>query len=67
MITDMSVAPEIARLAETALIVPARESRPAPRAAATPLTLGTLARELRYSRAPRNAGGDWSASTRIVR
>ncbi len=43
----MSVAPEIARLAEAALLVPAQESRPAPQAAATALTLGTLARELR--------------------
>lgn len=43
----MSVAPEIARLAEAALLVPAQESRPAPQAAATPLTLGALARELR--------------------
>ncbi len=43
----MSVAPEIARLAGAALLVPAQESRPAPEAAAAPLTLGTLAGELR--------------------
>jgi hypothetical protein len=50
---DMSVAPEIARLAETVLLVPARPPAPsaerpheAGHAAAQP-TLGTLARQLR--------------------
>jgi hypothetical protein len=50
----MSVAPEIARLAETVLLVPARPavpSAPPPdrpeRGAENPLTLGTLARRLR--------------------
>jgi hypothetical protein len=46
----MSVAPEIAMLAEAVLLVPAQEARGAQGAheqAAVPLTLGTLARELR--------------------
>jgi hypothetical protein len=41
MLADMSVAPEIARLAETVVLVPPRPA-PGPR-----LTLGTLARQLR--------------------
>jgi hypothetical protein len=50
---DMSVAPEIARLAETVLLVPAQPAVPSAPArdladpAAAPLTLGTLARRLR--------------------
>jgi hypothetical protein len=57
MIADMSVAPEIARLAETVLLVPPHPDGPdgsdspyglqGPDAAAARLTLGTLARELR--------------------
>ena len=63
MIADMSVAPEIARLAETVLLVPPRTAAgphpggpedpegpgdpPGPDAAGTRLTLGTLARQLR--------------------
>ena len=43
---DMSVAPEIARLAETALLVPPQTAAPKEDAAAR-LTLGTLARQLR--------------------
>jgi hypothetical protein len=42
----MSVAPEIAVLAEAAPLVPA-QGRPAPQAGASPVTLGTLARLLR--------------------
>jgi hypothetical protein len=42
----MAAAPEIARLAEAVLLLPAQGGR-APRAAASPLTLGTLARHLR--------------------
>src|SRR5208337_3275671 len=41
----MSVAPEIAILAEAALLVPARSATPAPEV--PPVTLGTLARQLR--------------------
>jgi len=50
---DMSVAPEIARLAETVLLVSAQPAVPSAPAgdladpAAAPLTLGTLARRLR--------------------
>src|SRR5215472_5415805 len=50
---DMSVAPEIARLAETVLVVSAQPAVPSAPAgdladpAAVPLTLGTLARRLR--------------------
>ena len=54
MIADMSVAPEIARLAETVLLVPphpetsdSREGLQGPDAAVARLTLGTLARQLR--------------------
>ena len=53
MTADMSVAPEIARLAETVLLVPAQPAVPSAPAcdlaapAAAPLTLGTLARRLR--------------------
>jgi hypothetical protein len=53
LITDMSVAPEIARLAETVLLVPAQPTVPSALTrdlaghAAAPLTLGTLARRLR--------------------
>jgi hypothetical protein len=54
MIADMSVAPEIARLAETVLLVPPQTAagpHPAraqgPDAATARLTLGTLARQLR--------------------
>lgn len=43
---DMSVAPEIARLAETALLVPPQTAVPE-EAAPARLTLGTLARQLR--------------------
>ncbi len=47
--TDMSAAPEIARLAEAARLVPAQPSAAPwdPAGAATQLTLGTLARQLR--------------------
>jgi hypothetical protein len=57
MIADMSVAPEIARLAETVLLVPPQtavgphpdgpEGPRGPDAAGTRLTLGALARQLR--------------------
>ena len=52
MTADMSVAPEIARLAETVLLVPAQPAVPSALVRdladhAAPLTLGTLARRLR--------------------
>jgi hypothetical protein len=52
LIADMSVAPEIARLAEALTLVPARSpaqasGRETPRATATPPTLGSLAGQLR--------------------
>jgi hypothetical protein len=49
MIADMSVAPEIARLAETVALLPPRPAAgpQGPDAAVARLTLGTLARQLR--------------------
>jgi hypothetical protein len=47
LIADMSVAPEIARLAEAVLLVPAQGSTPAAAPPVSGLTLGTLARQLR--------------------
>ena len=61
----MSVAPEIAILAEAALLVPAQTASSAPEV--PQVTLGTLARQLRMLAATPERWWGWSASRRTVR